>query len=1797
MTSPHDVHTRPLEATEDFGMTFTSHYQTIPLSDMETDTSATSTTSSNLQQDAIPKDNDIAVIGVACRVPGKNSAQTLWQYLLERKVASGEIPSSRWEPYFRRDPRNPEILSQIISRGYFLDRLQDFDSSFFGISPKEAEQMDPQQRISIEVAWEALEDAGIAPQSLAGSDTAVFMGVNTDDYSRLVLEDLPGIEAWMGVGTGFYGVPNRISYLLDLMGPSSAVDGACASSLVAIHHARQALVAEETSLVIAGGVNALIGPAQTRVLDQCGAISSDGLCRSFDESAAGYGRGEGAGIVILKRKADALRAQDRILAILKGSAVAADGRTNGIMAPNPIAQEKVAHKALETAGIPAASVSYVEAHATSTSIGDPIECLAMANVYGHRARQPTSSPCLIGSIKPNIGHLEAGAGVLGFIKAVMIVQYGMIPPQANLETLNSKVDWEKLMLRVVQEPTRWPENDYPRRAAISSYGYGGTVSHAVIEEAAVNASHVTPPFELEYVNRPTLLLLSAPLATRIPRIAKDFSCWLEVLNDRELLSSVAFTLANKRGHHTHRVAIIAENSLDAVKKLNDLSDNLENEWIYNSNVLSKNVDTGAVWVYSGHGAQWKGMGRTFMESEPPFLDVLRQLDPVIRDEMDFSIIETFKQEDVHTSDVIQVLTYVMHIGITAVLRSKGATPSAVIGHSMGEIAAAVTAGALTVQEGAVIACARARLCQSVAGLGKMLLVNVTYEEAVKELAERDNISAAIDSSPSSCVVSGSVEAIDEVNVMWKAKGIPVHVIQSDIAFHSQLLLPLAKPFRALLDGRISPNLPAITLYSTSLRNDPRGKALRDPEYWVNNLLKPVLLTSTISAAIEDRHRIFLEVSSHPIVTHSISEILLDNQVLGGIAISTMHREKEVRKSMLLALGKLHCVGNEIDLKLLLKGEWIHEVPRTSWDHQPYWREVETASFQPKASHNAESHCLLGNRTPLFGANGMLWESYLDEEVKPFPGNHFVRGSEIVPAAVLLNTFLSATSSCSLLNVSLRVPVMTSPSCEVQVLTQHNRLRLSTRILPAQNADQIEQSWVTNTTANIDSAEKPFTVCKFDIADIWKRLDISFKPSFTIDYLLDVGVKEMGFPWIVISHRGTETEMLVEIDVGPTTGSLMQEAGSSWAPILDAATSVSSVMFHREPKLRMLAQIHCVTVRPIDSVPRVSFVYVKRSTTMSTVDAFICSKDGTTFAELQNMRFSGLDGTHDEKKDPKGLVYQLAWPPVQLAETPLFFRYVLFIANESQLLDSYQTHLSRVGIDTNTISGLQSFKDVPEDTIIIHIPDQANSRHDIYDICSQSCKTLLDTIKVLVDDPSAPKLFCITGGVANGQSWSALGHASLHGLARIIQSEHPDVWGGLIDIEEGDFSFPSQAIKYAKNHDVIRVHDSVAQTARLRPLDIKPTTTPSRSMPMALRVESTYLITGGLGALGLEIAAWMVEKGAQRIILVSRRILPLRSQWCNNSNNQIIQKILALEALGATVHLVRVDLSTSQSADHLRSRLEQLSVPPIAGVVHAAGVIEDQLITKTTSVSFNRVIAPKVIGAMVLDELFPPKSLDFFILFSSCGQLFGFPGQAAYASGNAFLDCLATRRRALGDNAVSMMWTSWRGLGMGASTKYLDAELAIKGITDITKNEAFRAWDLVASQNTDHAVVLRCLTVNEDEPTPHPILSEIWASFERRVTASASKAQTEKKNTPLSVSELHAHVTDVAIECVMSTLGLTRQMVDIHVALSELGLDSIMNVGLRSKLQQALKVTVSPTTIWSHPTIADLASYLAKKLAH
>ncbi|ERF77015.1 6-methylsalicylic acid synthase [Endocarpon pusillum Z07020] len=1762
--------------------------------------------------------DDIAVVGMACRVAGDNDTpEKLWQSLLNKQVASSEMPAMRWEPYYRRDSRNAKVLNNTTQRGYFVKDVENFDSTFFGISPKEAVLMDPQQRITVEVTWEALEDAGIPPSSLAGSNTAVFMGVNSDDYGKLLLEDIPGVEAWMGIGTAYCGIPNRISYLLDLRGPSTALDAACASSLVAVHHGRQSLLTGETDVAIVGGVNVLAGPGLTRVLDIAGATSKDGVCRSFDNDANGYGRGEGASVIILKRMSDAIHDNDRILALVKGSAVGQDGRTNGIMAPNGDAQESVARTAL--GGIDPSTIQYVEAHATSTSVGDPVEIKAMSKVYG--ANRKATSPCYIGSIKPNIGHLEAGAGAMGFMKAVMAVRNGVIPPQANLKSLNQKIDWTTCGIKVPFESTQWPDTRTTRRAAICSYGYGGTVSHAVIEAAPMGDNS---PAEMDNGDHaPTVLLLSAPQEKRLPADAVTLGTWMAGDGKGTSLSSIASTMATRRAQHDCRAAFIIDSHAKAAELSEKLATGGNSADIITGRILGKNENTGAVWLFSGHGAQWLAMGKELLANEPLLLETVEFLEPIIQEEAGFSALEALTHEDFKSSDKVQILTFVMQVGLATILASKGARPSAVVGHSLGEIAAAVVAGALTIAEGALVVCRRAVLYRQVMGQGAMVLVNMPFAQMTETLGDRSDITASIESSPSSCVVSGTIGAIKEFSTKWEDAGHKVLKVNSDVAFHSPLLNVLTKPLYASLCGVLNPKVPTVPLYTTTLE-DAREQAPRDAHYWVQNMLKPVLLNAAMKVAAEDGYRIFLEVSTHPVISHSVTETLMDMGIEDHAVIPTLLRNKPAQRAILKSLATMWCRGVAVDWNMLFPGvNWADNVPKTKWRHQAFWKNIGTGPANSAITHDVDTHTLLGQQIPVAGESTTLFTTKLDDNTKPFPGSHPLHGTEIIPAAVLFNTFFHATGAKSLNNVNLRVPVAISAPRDIQVVAQGGEVRLMSRLIEASEDTQVKRnaSWLTHTTANAVTqsySDSPNCGVDIDLASIQARLNVELKPSFSIDYLAGVGVPAMGFPWAVTKHVGNNKEMLARVDVSPATAAnaSLPWSATSWAPVFDAATSIGSTLFYETPRLRMPAQVASTVVYEGAAPPKIAYIYVQDASTSKTslaVDVTITNEAGKALAKFISMRFSEIEGTPGAKDNADGLVHQLAWPPARLSETPSLLKHVVLVSSENNpLMRDYTTQLAQRHVKTSCIGSAEGLSSAllqggSEGTIIMYLPEQVESMDAVSAMANTYCKNLLDVVKYVAASGADLRVFAVTLGALTGSATpTALAHSPLVGLGRIIAAEQPALWGALIDVDST--AFPVQAVKYISGADVIKMEDTIAKVNRLRPMPQDRLYPLDKQNQLHPRAEGTYIISGGLGSLGREVADFLVERGARRIVLLSRRALPPRIEWASQTGELLesVQKIQLLEQAGATVFSVAIDLGAPDAAASLLAKLDMLSLPPVLGVVHAAGVLEDQLVLSATEDSFNRVLAPKVTGALALHKAFPPTTVDFFMLFSSCGQLFGFPGQASYASGNAFLDSLADHRRGLGDNAVALQWTSWRGMGMASSTDFIEAELESKGITSITRDEAFRAWDHVAKYDMSHGVVLRSRVLEPNEPLPMDILEEIAirrssapseGGANNNAEAGTSVSSSSSKETiPPAGPERNAYLTTKISECVASVLDLPDVGdVDPKVALPELGMDSVMTVALRRQLQTSLGVKVPPTLVWGHPTVSHLVKWFADKV--
>ncbi|MGP3959246.1 beta-ketoacyl synthase N-terminal-like domain-containing protein [Nonomuraea sp. 3N208] len=847
----------------------------------------------------------VAVVGIGCRLPGAHDPEAYWELLIEGRDAVGEVPAGRWEAFDDGSARTREVLAGTTRHGGFLEDVAGFDAEFFGIAPGEAAAMDPQQRLLLETAWEALEHAGVAPRSLAGTRTGVYAGLSATEYAYLTGADLAAVDAWTATGAALSIAANRLSYLLDLRGPSMAVDTACSSSLVAVHLAVGGLRSGECDLALAGGVNLLLSPLVTVAFDRGGGTSSDGRCKAFDASADGMVRAEGCGVVVLKRLSDAVRDGDRVLAVIRESAINQDGRSNGLVAPNPEAQEsllKHVYGGLDR------GPDHIEAHGTGTLLGDPIEARAIAAAI--------PSHVLLGSAKTNLGHLEAAAGVAGLIKTVLALHHGVIPPSLHFRRPNPHISWDRL--QVVTAPTPWPRAD--ARAGVSAFGFGGTNAHVVLD-AWTSAPVVRPDDRAKHV-----FLLTDTTPERVERHARALAAWRPPAD----LADVAHTLARRAPRGRVAAAVVAGDGREFAGKLRNIRPRVVTDVRAEP---CRRRSAGPVWVFSGYSPHPPSLD--LYGSEPAYRRTIDLLAPLLRAEAGI---------DVHAPAegvaALQPIIFAAQLALAETWRAYGFEPAAVIGHSMGEVAAAVVAGGLGIGDAVRVVCRRARLLGELGGGGAMAVVEVGAD------AVPDDLHVAVYSSPAQTVVTGDPERVGEFAASVAARGLFARTLTAEGAGHSPQVGPLLPRLREELAGIVG-GKPEISYYSPVFE-DPREVPVFEGAYWAAGLRRPVRLMQAVGAAAEDGHGLFTELGPRPLLSGALRDTLPP-----AALITEGDFYDQVAAAATAVVPRTQ--GRVVD------------VPHSPWHHVRHW----AAPNRPPAGH------------PLLGAHvetpaGHAWTTTLDD---------------------------------------------------------------------------------------------------------------------------------------------------------------------------------------------------------------------------------------------------------------------------------------------------------------------------------------------------------------------------------------------------------------------------------------------------------------------------------------------------------------------------------------------------------------------------------------------------------------------------------------------------------------------------------------------------------------------------------------------------------------------------------------------------------------------------------------------------
>ena len=945
----------------------------------------------------------IAVVGAACRFPGASDLAEFWSLLRSGTDAIGPMPEERWDvaANFHPDPSRPGKM--YTREGGFITDIDKFDAGFFGISPREARRIDPQQRILLELTWDAMENAGLVPSRLAGSQTGVFVGISFSDYAALQREDPDLVDAYVMSGSAVSNAANRISYIFDLHGPSFAVDTACSSSLVAVHEACVSLWRGESSLAIAGGINALLSPSGFIGFSKAHMLSPTSRCHAFDASGDGYVRSEGGGVVLLKPLAQAAADGDPIWAVIAGSGVNSDGRTTGLAMPNPVAQEALLRHVYSEAGIDPASVSYIEAHGTGTSVGDPVECTALGHVFG--AARPAGEPCRIGSVKTNVGHLEPASGVAGLMKVLLALRHRELPQSLHLTTPNPQIPFAEFNLSVVAEKTALPPG--PLVMGVNSFGFGGTNAHVILCEPDAGpalAAAKTPATSAKQETWPLLISASTPEA--LGALASRYAEML-LSPASPPLPAVCRAAATQRTHHPQRLAVFGAGAGEIAARLEAFAKGETTRLTTSGQAPASEIRL--AFVFSGNGSQWRGMGQSLL-ADPFAAEWIGRVDAALQPHLGWSvkqILQSSEPEGLYDhTEYAQPALFALQVAVFEWLQAHGVEAEAMLGHSVGEIAAAYAAGILPLAEACRVIAVRSQAQQRTAGAGRMAALGMPAADAAAAIeGYEERLTIAGINSPNSVTIAGDADAIAALGAELKSTSTFYRELGLNYAFHSKAMDPVRAELLDRLAG-LQPLPGQQRFVSTVAGGDLAGERL-GAAYWWDNIRKPVQFAPAIAALAEDGFNTFLEIGPHPILDGYLRECLRAGGG-SGTALATLRRREPEREALWTALGRCYGAGVAIDFdKLYSEKTGFVALPAYPWQRERYWFSDSDADTAMPA--RPKNHPLLGKRQPTADA---IWKNRLDPAIVPWLADHVVQGSTVVPGTAFIEMALAAAATAT-----------------------------------------------------------------------------------------------------------------------------------------------------------------------------------------------------------------------------------------------------------------------------------------------------------------------------------------------------------------------------------------------------------------------------------------------------------------------------------------------------------------------------------------------------------------------------------------------------------------------------------------------------------------------------------------------------------------------------------------------------------------------------------------------------------------
>ncbi|MEU5220618.1 amino acid adenylation domain-containing protein [Streptomyces sp. NPDC020807] len=1751
---------------------------------------------------------DIAVIGMAGRFPGAGDLDAFWRNLYDGVESISHLSTSEL------DQTDPGLADHpdYVRAGAVLPDIELFDADFFGITAKDAALIDPQQRVFLECAWEAFENAGYVPGDAQGP-VGVFAGSSMSTYLVNNLNPhhgYPGtgpfiesdmLQFQLKLGNDRNYLPTRVSYKLDLRGPSVNVQTACSTSLVALHLACRSLQSGESAMALAGGVSIVV-PQKGGYLHEEGMIRSrDGHCRAFDAEAEGTLFGNGCGVVLLKRLDEALADGDHVIAVVKGSAINNDGSDKvGFTAPSVARQADVIKDALADAGVDASTVGYVEAHGTGTAMGDPIEVAALTQAYRESSDELAGRSCAIGSVKTNIGHLDEAAGIAGLVKAALALEHRTLPPSLHFNAPNPQIDFASGPFFVNTATTPWPASDTPRRAGVSSFGMGGTNCHVVLEEAPAPRSATASVAGAE---RPRLLALSA----RTPEALRELTGrYVRHLTDNPGLAydDVCFTAATGRKTFEHRLALVARNAQEARDALAAAE----------AGPAQTRRAGSTAFVFSGQGSQYAGMGRELYGTQPVFRDALDRCAALLDGRLARPLLDVLfpaegEVSPVDETEYAQPALFAVEFALAELWESWGVRPDVMIGHSLGEYVAACRAGVFTLEDALTLVTERGRLMQALPSGGRMVSVAAPEAEVVELIAPyREHVSVAAVNSAGSTVVSGRGQDVEEIVAVLVERGVRHRELTVSHAFHSPSMEPMLARFARVaeaIDYR-APSVPVVSNVTGEVIGDEMARA----SYWIEHVMRPVRFADGVTAMARLGATVFVEISPKPTLLQFVGAELGDAPAL---LVPTLRPGRE-EAQLLEGVRDLWMAGLPVEpSRLYAPGEHRRvALPTYPWQRRKHWIDAPAATA-PAAPAGPP---LIGQALDLADSDDIRFRSVVGARHLSWLGDHRVFQTIVMPGVAYLSTAFAAGQEA-----------FGSESVELRDFFIHRAMTFSDAYADRDAQIVLKPDGPGSHGLQIFSrssgaAKEPWTL---HISGSLAPLTDGRRDDGTAESLDDLRARFTGEIPVEDIYQGERER---EIDLGPlfwATEQLWRDDQKCLSRIALPTELLAEAPSYRIHPVLLEACFLALTVTYPEKYGRRTYVPVgvermlfhERVGTHAWCHARLRPSDSddpeTLHGDVDLYDADGrivltMEGVLLKRAHRQTMVgrpdaawrdwlYRTSWTPEPLpAGTGSGHKRWLLLSDGPTALalsEAARAHgIECVVASPADATGPADFTRLLDgagaglDLVVASWPADAPVDGSPETALDHSVRLLHLTQALLTQRENAPRLSVVTRGAQAfaDQEVSDPAQAALWGLGRVIGLEQVDLGHVQIDLDPA-LPAAEQATPLAaelgrtgtNDEDQIAYRGQVRHVARLARTSL------GEGGTDVVRADGSYLVTGGLGGLGLETARLLHERGARHLVLVGR-----------GAPQPAAEAVLAeLRAAGTRVVTVAADIGDEEQLTAcLRSIADDPELPELRGVLHLAGVLDDGVLGQQSAERFDRVFAAKARGAWLLHRLTADLPLDFFVLFSSVSSALGAPGQSNYAAANAYADGLASYRRGLGLPALAVQWGSWAETGMSARLG-LDRKLERMGEGVIPKKQGIDALGALLGARTDSGAV-GVLPIHWPRFLEHQVGAVPYLSdFQQRPAADRTAAPAETFQERLAATEPERRrdlLAERVWEQVVQSLG-SEHGLEPDAGFFALGLDSLGSIELRNRLQTAFGCRLGQTVVFDYPTLASLTAHL------